>query len=99
MKVKLNMGEYAEYLSHHMPGEIKFFSGNQNDDKHATFNLSFNYIVAFDNPSLIYLRSPGGELYFECVDSVEVDTDTIMAATIVTISCNREKEKYVLLAR
>ena len=90
MKKRVTIGELKQYCAANKPANIQFSTENQawyRVSDPCKVNLSFPIMLIYENPNLICLKSGTNTLSFDRVRFVEIDTDTTVLGTILTLFC------------
>ena len=98
MKERLSVDECREYFNQYRPNSIHLHSSNQRGySGSCVTNLHFDRVVIVDNPDMVLLHSDIGTVFFEKISYIEVDSDSLVSATIVNVVCDKERERYTLV--
>lgn len=92
MKKHVSIRELKEYCEKNRPSEVTYYSENQDSYRltdPCKFRMHFQTMVVCENPNLICLKSRTGTICFDRVRSVEIDTETTVLGTILTVYCGR----------
>lgn len=90
MKKRVSVRELKEYCKEHKPHCLHYSSENQSwyrVSDPCKLEMSFPIMLIYENPNLICLRSGSNTLSFDCVKSVEIDTESTVLGTIFTVFC------------
>lgn len=97
MKKRISIGELKEYLEENKPTRIFFHAENQawynSADHFASFRTMFSEIMVYEyTPCLIGLKSETNTISFNCIKSVEIDTESSILGTIITLFCGSHRK-------
>lgn len=90
MKKTVSVRELREYLTSRHVNSVVYYTENQrwyNVLEPCKIMMSFPVILIFENPNLVYLKSGKQTILFDRVKSAQIDTDTNVFCTIVTLFC------------
>ena len=91
MKKRISVSELVEYLRQNQPTSVIFHAENQAWYSRPEYTLNFRTvfpsILAFDNPSLVCLKSGNNQVSFTKIKYAEIDTDATIFGTLITLFC------------
>lgn len=91
MKKIVSMGEFKSYCEETRCNTVLFFTENQTGyDRfinHCRAEMTFQVILAYENPNVVCLKSGNNNVLFECVKFVEIDSSATVLGTVVTLYC------------
>lgn len=90
MRKQVSVKELKEYCERNRPSQVTFYSENQ--DKYrisdpCKLRMHFPIMLIYENPNLICLKSGTSTICFDRVRFVEIDTETTVLGTILTLYC------------
>lgn len=106
MKKKLTIRELKDYYNCNQPREISFWTENQpwyRVSNPCKLRYTFPIMTICENPSLVCLQSGGNTLSFDRVKFAEIDTETTILGTVLTLFCantsdlSAEDTSYILV--
>lgn len=90
MKKRITVGELKAYCSAKKPVSVSFSTENQSwyrVSDPCKVNMSFSIMLIYENPNLVCLKSGLNTMYFDRVKFAEIDTDTTVLGTVITLFC------------
>lgn len=90
MKKIISVKEFKDYCDKNKPRSIIYQTENQkwyqvSDPCKA--KMSFPIMLICENPNLICLKSEANTLSFDRVKCIEVDTESTVLGTLITVFC------------
>lgn len=106
MKKIISFKEFTDYYAKNKPNLIIYYSENQKwyqTSDPCKLKMAFPIMLIHENPNLVCLKSDNNTLSFDRVKNVEVDTESCVLGTIVTLYCGEFGTKghdvtYTLIA-
>lgn len=90
MKKRVTVGELKSYYASKKLSTVQFSTENQKwyrVSDPCKVNLSFSIMLITENPNLICLKSGANTIYFDRVKFAEIDTESTVLGTIITLFC------------
>lgn len=90
MKKVVSIRELQEYFSRNRVSSVLFYTENQQwyrTSDPCKIRMSFPIMLIHENPNLICLKSGAHTIFFDRVKSVEIDTETTVLGTVLTLFC------------
>lgn len=90
MKKQVSVKELKEYYEMKKPRQVTYYSENQDwycVSDPCKLRMHFPIMLICENPSLICLKSGASTICFDRVLFVEIDTETTILGTILTVYC------------
>lgn len=90
MKKIVNIRGLREYIAHNQVNSVQFYTENQQwyrTSDPCKIRMVFKVMLIYENPNLICLKSGQNTVSFDSVKSVEIDTETTVLGTILTLFC------------
>ena len=90
IKKKITVGELKSYYASKKLSTVRFSTENQKwyrVSDPCKVNLSFSAMLITENPNLICLKSGVNTICFDRVKFVEIDTESSVLGTIITLFC------------
>ena len=90
MKKTVSVKELQEYVACHKISYVLFYTENQRwyrASDPCKVRMAFPIMLIRENPNLICLKSGTSTICFDRVCSVEIDTETTVLGTILTVYC------------
>ncbi len=90
MKKIVSIRGLQEYLAANRVSSVLFYTENQSwyrASDPCKIRMSFPIMLICENPNLICLKSGQNTLSFDRIKSVEIDTETTVLGTILTLFC------------
>ncbi len=90
MRKRVSVKELKEYCERNKPKQVTYYSENQDwyrVSDPCKLRMHFPIMLICENPSLICLKSGTSTICFDRVCSVEIDTETTVLGTILTVYC------------
>ena len=90
MKKIVSVKELKEYCENHKPQQVSFYTENQSWSRASDpckIKMSFPIMLICENPNLICLKSGANTLSFDRVKFVEIDTESTVLGTLITVFC------------
>ncbi len=90
MRKRVSVKELKEYCERNKPKQVAYYSENQDGYRVSDpckLRMHFQIMLICENPSLICLKSGTSTICFDRVCSVEIDTETTVLGTILTVYC------------
>lgn len=96
MKKRVSVKELKEYCERNKPKQVTYYSENQDwycVSDPCKLRMHFPIMLICENPSLICLKSGTSTICFDRIKCVEIDTETTVLGTILTIYCGNSEEE------
>lgn len=90
MKKIISVKEFKEYCETNKPHSIIFYTENQKwyrVSDPCKIKMSFSIMLICENPNLICLKSGANTMSFDRVKFVEIDTESTVLGTLITVFC------------
>lgn len=90
MKKRITVGELKAYCAANKPSNVRFSTENQSwyrISDPCKVNMSFSIMLIYENPNLICLKSGTNTMCFDRVKYAEIDTETTVLGTLITLFC------------
>lgn len=90
MKKVVSVRELQEYLANNRISSVLFYTENQRwyrASDPCKIRMAFPIMLIRENPNLICLKSGSHTISFDRVKSVEIDTETTVLGTVLTLFC------------
>lgn len=90
MKKTVNLQGLQEYVAHNRVGCVRFYTENQQwyrASDPCKIRMAFPIMLICENPNLVCLKSGQNTISFDRVKFVEIDTETTVLGTILTLFC------------
>ena len=90
MKKRISVRGLKMLLDHYKPRKVTLYTENQEwyrQSDTCILRLTFPNLIVYDNQNMVCLKSNTGSICFEQVRYVEVDTDSTVLGTIITVIC------------
>lgn len=106
MKKQVSVRDLKDYCERNTPNQITYYTENQacrNADKAlCKLRLHFQVVLIYENPNLVCLKSGASSICFNGVRFAEIDTESTVLGTILTLYCGNSKaskdaEAYTLI--
>lgn len=106
MKKQVSVRDLRDYCERNTPNQITYYTENQtcrNADKAlCKLRLHFQVVLIYENPNLVCLKSGASSICFNGVRFAEIDTESTVLGTILTLYCGNSKaskdaEAYTLI--
>lgn len=105
MKKQITVRELKEYCERNPPNQVTYYSENQDHRKSAgpcKLRLHFQVVLIYENPNQVCLKSGASSVCFNQVIFAEIDTESTVLGTILTLYCgnsraSRSKTAYTLI--
>lgn len=106
MKKIINIKEFKDYYDENKPHLIIYQSENQKwyrVSDPCKIKMSFPNMLICENPNLICLKSGTNTVSFDRVKCVEIDTESTVLGTLITVFCgefgtNNHDRTYTLIS-
>lgn len=90
MKKKASVREFKQYYEGNKPQRILFYTENQKwyrTSDPCKIRMSFPIMLICENPNLICLKSGTNTISLDRVKYVEIDTESTVLGTLITVFC------------
>lgn len=105
MKKRVSVRELKAYCERNSPNQVTYCSENQADCKSSglcKLRLHFQVVLICENPNQVCLKSGANSMCFNEVRFADIDTESTVLGTILTLYCGNAKaskpsEAYTLI--
>lgn len=105
MKKQVSVRELKDFCERNSPNQITYYTENQTCDTAGglcKLRLHFQVVLIYENPNLVCLKSGASSICFNGVRFAEIDTESTVLGTILTLYCGNSKaskdaEAYTLI--
>lgn len=94
MKKRVSVRELKAYCERNSPNQVTYYSENQTDCKNTglcKLRLHFQVVLISENPNLVCLKSGASSICFNEVRFAEIDTESTVLGTVLTLYCGNSK--------
>lgn len=94
MKKQVSVRELKEYCERNSPNQVTYCSENQGGCKGANLcklRLHFQAVLIYENPNQVCLQSNSSSVCFNEVRFAEIDTESTVLGTILTLYCGSSR--------
>ena len=90
MKKQVSVRELKDFCERNSPNQITYYTENQTCDTAGglcKLRLHFQVVLIYENPNQVYLKSGMNSVCFNGVRFAEIDTESTVLGTILTLYC------------
>ena len=90
----VSVRELKAYCERNSPNQVTYYSENQTGCKNAALcqlRLHFQSVLIYENPNQVCLKSGVSSICFNEVRFAEIDTESTLLGTILTLYCGNSK--------
>lgn len=94
MKKQVSVRELKAYCERNSPNQVTYYSENQAGGKDTglcKLRLHFQVVLISENPNLVCLKSGASSVCFNEVRFAEIDTESTVLGTVLTLYCGNSK--------
>lgn len=92
MKKIISVKEFKDYCEKNKPHSIIYQTENQKwyrVSDPCKVRMSFKIMLIYENPNLICLKSGTNTISFDMVKYIEIDTESTVLGTLITVFCGK----------
>lgn len=106
MKKQVSVRELKDFCERNPPNQVTYYTENQTyynaSNDLCKLRLHFQVVLIYENPNLVCLKSGASSVCFNGVRFAEIDTESTVLGTILTLYCGNSKaskgaETYTLI--
>lgn len=95
MKKQVSVRELKDFCERSSPSQITYYTENQTQSNAASdlckLRLHFHVVLIYENPNQVCLKSGASNVCFNEVRFAEIDTESTVLGTILTLYCGNPR--------
>ena len=95
MKKQVSVRELKDFCERSSPNQITYYTENQTHSNAigdlCKLRLCFHVVLIYENPNQVCLKSGVGDICFNEVRFAEIDTESTVLGTILTLYCGNPR--------
>lgn len=94
MKKQVSVRELKDFCERNSPNQITYYTENQTCDTAdglCKLRLHFQVVLIYENPNQVCLKSGINSICFNGVRFAEIDTESTVLGTILTLYCGNSR--------